>query len=58
MVDSSVFILGMGSANERRRYIVTSSHIVWSHTKNDPCIGTTPRGMDEIELFENHNTTQ
>ena len=31
-------ILGMGSANERRRYIVTSSLIGWAHTQNDPCI--------------------
>ena len=30
-------ILGMGSANERRRYIVTSSLIGWAHTQNDNC---------------------
>ena len=30
-------ILGMGSANERRRHIVTSSLIGWVHTQNDPC---------------------
>ena len=29
-------ILGMGSANERRRYNVTSSLIGWAHTHNDP----------------------
>ena len=29
-------ILDMGSANERRRYIVTSSLIACGHTKNDP----------------------
>ena len=29
-------ILGMGSANERRRYIVTSSLIGWADTQNDP----------------------
>ena len=28
-------ILGMGSANERRRYIVTASLIGWAHTQND-----------------------
>ena len=28
--------LDMGSANERRRYNVTSSLIGWSHTNNDP----------------------
>ena len=28
--------LGMGSANERRRYNVTSSLIGWAHTQNDP----------------------
>ena len=31
-------ILGMGSSNKRRRYIVTSSLIDWAHTKNDPRI--------------------
>ena len=30
-------ILGMGSANERRRYIVTSSFIDWAHTQRNPC---------------------
>ena len=34
-------ILGMGSANERRRYIVTSSLIGWAHAKNDPYTGQT-----------------
>ena len=29
-------ILGMGSANERRRYIVTSSLTVWTHTQDNP----------------------
>ena len=29
-------ILSMGSANESRRYIVTSSLIGWAHTQNDP----------------------
>ena len=29
--------LGLGSANERRRYIVTSSFTGWAHTQNDPC---------------------
>ena len=29
-------ILGMGSTNERRRYIVTSSLIGWAHIQNDP----------------------
>ena len=28
--------LGMGSANERRRYYVTPSLIGWTHTQNDP----------------------
>ena len=31
-------ILCMRPANERRRYIVTSSLIGWVHTQNDPCI--------------------
>ena len=32
----TVIILGVSSANERRRYIVTSSLIGWTHTQNDP----------------------
>ena len=32
-------ILCMCPANERRRYIVTSSLIGWAHTQNDPCNG-------------------
>ena len=32
--------IGMGSANERRRYIVTSSLIGWVHTQNDDWIRT------------------
>ena len=31
-------ILYIRPANERRRYIVTSSHIGWAHTQNDPRI--------------------
>ena len=30
-------IPGIGSANERRRYNVTSSHIGWARTQNGPC---------------------
>ena len=30
-------ILGMGSANENRRYNVTSVLIGWAHIQNDPC---------------------
>ena len=33
---SSHPILGMGLANERRRYIVTSSLIGWAHAQCDP----------------------
>ena len=29
-------ILGMGSANERRRYVVPPPLIGWAHTQNDP----------------------
>ena len=29
-------ILGMGSASERRHYIVTLSVISWGHNQNDP----------------------
>ena len=38
ILPSSEIILGMGSANERRCYIVTSSLIGWAHSHNDPCI--------------------
>ena len=31
-------ILGMGAANERWRYNVTSPLIGWAHTQNDPCM--------------------
>ena len=31
-------ILGMGSANERRRYIVASSLIGWARIEKEPCI--------------------
>ena len=34
---SAGIILCMCPANERRRYIVTSSPIGWAHTQNDPC---------------------
>ena len=30
-------ILGMGSANKRRRYNLTPSLIGWAHTQNNPC---------------------
>ena len=29
-------ILGLGSANERRRYIVTTALIGWAQAQNDP----------------------
>ena len=32
-----MIILGMGSANERLRYIVMSI-IGWAHTQNEPCL--------------------
>ena len=32
----SMIILYMHPANERRRYIVTSSLIGWAHVQNDP----------------------
>ena len=34
----SGIILGMDSANERRRYIVTPPLIGWAHTQKDPWI--------------------
>ena len=36
--DKSGIILYMRPANERRRYILTSSLIGWAHTQNDPCL--------------------
>ena len=35
------FILCPRPANERRRYIVTSSLIGWVYSQNDPCIVNT-----------------
>ena len=35
-IDAGI-ILGMGSADERRRYNVTSSLIGWTHAQNDQC---------------------
>ena len=32
-----VNIVAMGSSNDRRRNIVTSSLIGWTHTQNDSC---------------------
>ena len=37
ILDTAGIILGMGSANERWRYNVTSPVISWAHTQNDPC---------------------
>ena len=34
---SSGIVLYMRLANERRRYIITSSLIGWAHIRNDPC---------------------
>ena len=39
-------ILCMHPANERRRYIVTSSLIGWAHIQNDPCNGTYVIGLN------------
>ena len=37
IVAANAWTLGNGSANERRRYIVTSSLIGWAHPQNNPC---------------------
>ena len=37
-VSLSWIIMGVGSANKKRRYIVTSSLIGWGHIQDDPCI--------------------
>ena len=45
-------ILCMGSANERRRYNVTSSIIGWALTQNDPCAGdSAPKCLALITLL-------
>ena len=50
---SPVIILGMGSANKRRRYNVTSSLIGWVHTQNDPWISSFVNTL----YFQNHQNT-
>ena len=40
-------ILCMRPANERRRYIVTSSLIGWAHTQNDPSLSKTPQDLND-----------
>ena len=35
-------ILGMGSANEKKRFIVKSPLIGWAHIQNDHCYTTSP----------------
>ena len=40
-------ILCMGSANERRRYSVTSSLIGWAHTQNDPSVQYSVYGLSQ-----------
>ena len=39
--------MGMGSDNERRRYIVTPPLIDWAHTQNDPYIV-----VDGVEIMQ------
>ena len=36
-LENKEVILVIGSANERRRYILMSIHIGWAHTQNDHC---------------------
>ena len=50
-------ILGMGSANERRCYIVTSSLIGWDHTKNDHCNTDSIHDKSEITSIKTHTYT-
>ena len=51
-----MIILGMGSANERRRYTVTSSLIGWAHTENDPWVSSANPYNVCILLMYNSNT--
>ena len=41
----------MGSANERRRYTVTSSLIAWRHTHDDPCSDNDNKAMFYIYVL-------
>ena len=47
----------MGTANERRRYIVTSSLIGCAHTQNDPCVICIKHNVTRTEWF-NCKTTE
>ena len=47
----SELILGMDSANERRRYNVTSSLIGWAHTQNEPWRSITTCYPSRIKLL-------
>ena len=42
----------MGSANDRRRYIVTSSVIDWARTQNDPCVGRAVYGQSWELIYQ------
>ena len=62
----SVIILGVGSANERGCYKVTSSVIGWAHTQNDLLFHTVsflltfPEGVDfqfNLGVHEGHTGT-
>ena len=44
-------ILGMGSSNERRRYIVKSSLIGWGHTQDDPCFTMVSQQKIRIQII-------
>ena len=50
-VAKSGIMLGMGSANEGRRYNVTSSLIGWAHTQNDLCMYTLARVYNYWYLY-------
>ena len=42
----------MGSANERRRYNVTSSLIGWAHTQNDLWVSLKKRRLVNIKIAQ------
>ena len=46
MLIQTGIILGMGSANERRRRIVMSYLIGWACTQKDPCQGSYLSGLE------------
>ena len=57
VTDNAGIILGMGSSNERRYYIVMSPFIGWADTQNDPCNGISSRMLQKNSAIDvSHHT--